>query len=66
MQFSDVTNLVSKGLMAGGGLILVMAVIGIALGLKDHEGSKVQTSIFNAVAGGLILLAAKLVEQITL
>lgn len=66
MQFSDVTNLVSKGLVAGGGFILVMAVIGIALGLKDHEGSKVQSSIFNAVAGGMILLAAGLVSQITL
>ena len=66
MQFSDVTNLVSKGLIAGVGFVLVMAVIGIALGLKDHEGSKVQSSIFNAVAGGMILLAAGLVTQITL
>lgn len=66
MQFSDVTSLVSKGLMAGGGFILVFAVIGIGLGFKDHEGSKIQSSIFNAIAGAMIVAAAVMVNNITL
>lgn len=66
MQFSDVTNLVSLALVAYGGFLFVPAIIGIILGFKDHEGSKIQASISNAVAGGIIILVSQLVTKITL
>ena len=66
MQFSDVTNLFSKALIAGGGLGLVFSLIQLAGGVKDHEGTKIQSAIWGAVASGITLLAAGMVSSITL
>lgn len=66
MTFANVMELFSKALKAGGGLVLVIGLINLAFGVKDHEGSKVQNAIWTAVAGGVLLLAAAMVTNITL
>jgi len=50
----------------GGGLWTVWGVITLAGGLRDHQGPQIQSGVWQAVGGGLIVAAAQLFSAITL
>ena len=50
----------------GGGLRTVWGVITLAGGLRDHQGPQIQSGVWQAVGGGLIVAAAQLFSTITL
>lgn len=50
----------------GGGLWTVWGVITLAGGLRDHQGPQIQSGVWQAVGGGLIIAAATLFKNIAL
>ncbi len=50
---------------AGGGLWTVWGVITLAGGLKDQNGPQLQSGMWQAIGGGLIVAAALLFKTIT-
>ena len=70
---ADGTDILSKALALfvkvatiGGGLWTVWGVITLAGGLRDHQGPQIQSGVWQAVGGGLIVAAAQLFSAITL
>lgn len=51
---------------AGGGLWTVWGVITLAGGLRDHQGPQIQSGMWQAIGGGLIVSAAQLFSNISL
>lgn len=70
---ADGTDILSKALALfvkfatiGGGLWTVWGVITLGGGLRDHQGPQIQSGVWQAVGGGLIVAAAQLFSAITL
>mgnify|MGYP000009128712 FL=1 len=51
---------------AGGGLWTVWGIITLAGGLRDHQGPQIQSGMWQAIGGGLIVAAAQLFSNISL
>ena len=61
---NQVLTLVTKFAIIGGGLWLVWGVVVLAGGLKDKNGSALQSGIWQIVGGGLIIAAAGLFSSV--
>ena len=52
-------EIVSKGLIAFGGVWAVWGIVVMAGGLNDHNGQDIKQGVLRAVGGALIIVAAK-------
>jgi hypothetical protein len=53
-----VLSLLTKVVLAGGGIWLIFGVIVLAAGLKNHEGPAIQSGIWQILGGGMIIAAS--------
>ena len=51
-------NIISKGLIAFGGVWTVWGIVVMAGGLNDHNGQDIKQGVLRAVGGALIIAAA--------
>ena len=58
-------GILTQSATAGGGLWTVWGVITLAGGLKDQNGPQLQSGMWQAIGGGLIVAAALLFKTIT-
>ena len=65
-MMSQALQLFGKFATIGGGLWTVWGVITLAGGLRDHQGPQIQSGVWQAVGGGLIVAAAQLFSNIAL
>ena len=65
-MMSQALTLFVKIATIGGGLWTVWGVITLAGGLRDHQGPQIQSGVWQAVGGGLIVAAAQLFSNIAL
>ena len=65
-MMNQALNLFVKFATIGGVLWTVWGVITLAGGVRDHQGPQIQSGVWQAVGGGLIVAAAQLFSNIAL
>ncbi|MDF2420149.1 hypothetical protein [Trueperella pyogenes] len=59
-------DLFTKFAIIGGGIWTVWGVIVLAGGLKEQNGQQIQSGMWQAIGGGMIVAAAALFSQVQL
>lgn len=65
-MLASAIQLFTQFAIIGGGIWTVWGVISLAGGLKDQNGGQIQSGMWQAIGGGLIVAAAALFAQVDL
>lgn len=65
-MLSQALDMFSKFAIIGGGIWTVWGIIVLAGGLKEQNGQQIQSGMWQAVGGGMIIAAAALFKSVAI